>query len=191
MLKRIATLFLLLIGLNGNAQRQFIGVKAGVNAATATAALDASYVQWGLHAGVFQERQLTSSLRFKGELLYSQKGWRWSFFEPAVGLIDLSFRLNYLDGLLGLYWEVLPSWEMYPGVQLSYLLEERTTIQPSQLVVEYENPSRLEFAPVIGSRYRFTDHWGTDARFTYSTWSSGGFATVRSAVLLLSVEFTF
>ena len=170
--------------------QQYMGFKAGVNVATATSALEAEFVQWGFHIGTYREAHVAKSFTIKGELLYSQKGWRFSTFEPTVGPLDLSFRLNYLDGMVGLYWEAFPRWAVYPGMQLSYLLKEKTTIQPSQLVVTYENPSRLEFAPVVGTRYQFTDHIGTDLRFTYSTWSDGGYKAVRSAVLMLSVEYT-
>ncbi len=189
-MKKVFTLFFMLcIGIQVQAQT-YIGLKAGLNLSTATAAIDADYVRTGFHGGAFQEYHFGKSWAIRGELLYSQKGWNTRLFLPNYGLIDLRFRLNYVDGVIALHWKVLPKLAVYPGVQLSALVQQEILIHPIQTQIAYRDPSRFEFAPIIGVNFKFSSHWGTDLRFTYSTWSVDGYPAAKSAVGMLSLEYT-
>jgi hypothetical protein len=166
-----------------------IGLKAGANAATASSALFAENARIGLHVGVFRTDEVFSKLKLRSELLFSQKGWKFTYFEPGAGFLDLRFRLNYLEGVVALHWKIHPKVAVYPGMQLSALVSYNVLVRPGYVQAEYENPSRLEFAPLIGANYQLTKHWSTDLRFNYGTWSIDGWPVSKSAVLMWSVEY--
>ena len=184
----LISIFLLLA--TGSYAQKSLGFKAGMNASTITAAIDPDFVRFGFHAGVFQENTIGKKFVLRGELLYSQKGWKMTISEPSLGVIDLKFRLNYLDGLVALYWKATPKFKIYGGGQLSALLNYEVLIQAGYAKAKYEDQSRFEFAPLIGSNFQFTSHWATDMRFTLDTWSDGGYRAAKSAVIMLSVEYT-
>ena len=189
MRKSICIVFLLGCILSQLQAQSRIGIKAGANASSTSSAQLVENAVVGIHAGIFRSDQIFSKLDVRSELLFSQKGWQLSFFEPNTGLVDIRYRLNYLEGLVALHWKVLPKLAFYPGIQLSALLSYKVLIKPGYIQAEYENPSRLEFAPLIGANYQLTKHWSTDLRFNYGTWSIDGWPVSKSAVLMLGLEY--
>lgn len=185
----VCLVLLTLMHVSVQAQRH-MGFKAGLNMASQPGLIYIEHMQPGLHVGLYQENYLNKSWFIRSELLYSQKGLRYKTFVPQFGNIDLRFRLNYLDAVVALHWKTLSWLDIYSGAQLGVLISHRVWISPSQIQAEYEDPSRLEFAPLIGSRINLNTHIGINLRFTYGTWSIDGYPAAKSAVGMMSLEYT-
>lgn len=80
----LLSVLLFFIGFKAQAQK-YMGVKAGINLATATGLVYWNYVRPGFHAGLYREDYLKESLIIRSELLYSQKGWQATAFIPNYG----------------------------------------------------------------------------------------------------------
>ncbi len=85
------------------------GPKIGLNIANVIGddAAD-SEAKWGLNGGAFLNLGINSAVSFQAELLFTQKGARWTSTNPWFGDVEVTAALDYfeLPVLLKLSWPV-------------------------------------------------------------------------------------
>ena len=181
------------------------GVKAGLNLATITGSGDRSYkYRAGFAAGLTADLPFSDLLSFHPELLYSQKGAKYSGTQDVDGVlvgIDGTRRLHYLDLPLllrvktnGLFFEA--------GPQLGYLLglkEDATATIPGLGTIPDSNTDldgtrRLDVGYVVGLGYQLPQ--GLEFGLRYNGGFSdlqnpGGDPKLRNSVIQAQVGYAF
>ena len=85
------------------------GPKIGVNIANVVGdSAGGSETKWGLNGGAFLNLGVNPAVSFQAELLYTQKGARWTDVNPWFGDVELTAALDYFEVpvLLKLSWPV-------------------------------------------------------------------------------------
>jgi hypothetical protein len=85
------------------------GPKIGVNIANLNGDdAGGSEAKWGLNAGAFLNLGINPAVSFQAEILFSQKGARWTGTNPWFGDVEVTAALDYFEFpvLLKLSWPV-------------------------------------------------------------------------------------
>jgi hypothetical protein len=170
-MKKLLFSFSLLLGLASAAQAQSdvsLGLKAGGSLSSFSgkqATNDENL--FGFHGGVFANIGLTSLFAFQPELIYSQKGAKFSS-------VDLTRRLSYLDIPLafhinadGLFFEA--------GPQVGFLLSAKDKV--GTVSVDRKSAfNTVDFGYLFGLGFQRKSGLGIGLRY------NGGFTNVEKAV---------
>lgn len=141
-MKKLFFLFLIALCTNLSAQHRF-GVRAGLNYANFSGELEAGEnYEWasGFHFGINYTYQFSEVFGLRGELLYTQKGSRQTFFSTESfqdvitisgntgsflerGTVDLAIRhtQNYFSIPITAQLQLTDKWELFGGLSLDLL----------------------------------------------------------------------
>ncbi len=174
-----------------NAQIEFqneIFIKAGLSIANTGFEQFFSGEKYGFHAGLSQTLLQYKKFSLEGEVLFNQKGFVIENVDvPQVGLLDFSFRLNYIDiGLFTLY-KISSKFDVFAGTQMSFMTSYQIN-DPNSLII-YENPNKIEFAPLVGVQYQWHKRFRAYLKITHGTWSQQGFFAAKNSVIMLGSSF--
>jgi hypothetical protein len=109
-MKIFATMLVLLLSISSvSAVEIGGGPKIGVNIADLKGDdAGGSEAKWGLNAGAFLNLGINPAVSFQAEILFSQKGARWTGTNPWFGDVEVTAALDYFEFpiLLKLSWPV-------------------------------------------------------------------------------------
>lgn len=144
--------------------------------------------RYGFHAGLSQTLLNYKKFTLEGEVLFNQKGFVFENVDvPPFGFLDFKFRLNYIDvGLFTLY-KISPKFDVFAGAQMSFMTSYHVN-DPNSLII-YENPNKMEFAPLGGVQYQWHKRLRSYLKYTHGTWSQQCFFAAKNSVIVLGTSF--
>ena len=142
-----------------NAQTTF-GVKAGVNIANFAGDNWESDARTGMHFGVFAEIDVSESLAFQPEILYSMHGGKWE----EMGMDDIH-KLDYINIPLMLKFKASDKFNIEAGPQIGFLASAKWDYDGSDVDIKDEFKS-TDFGLNIGASFDLTDNFFIGARYT-------------------------
>ncbi len=163
-------------------------IKAGLSIANNGAEQFFQGERYGFHGGLSQTLLQYKKFSLEGEVLFNQKGFVFENVDvPPYGFLDFKFRLNYIDvGLFTLY-AISPKFDVFAGAQLSFMTSYHVN-DPNSLII-YENPNKMEFAPLGGVQYQWHKRFRSYLKYTHGTWSQQGFFAAKNSVIMLGSSF--
>jgi len=150
--------------------------KGGLIAGTSASQIDgdhqSGYNQFGLTAGVYTGRDISSTLSWYLEFKYTGKG-----AAEHISLLDslkpsdqlYNIRLHYLEFPLYLSYKVSSAIYLEGGVSIGYLLSSRIFDYTTS---GYADPERtynnMDYTGLLGARFEWSENWAVDLRLNYS-----------------------
>lgn len=149
-----------LLGVSNFASAQIsYGPRIGFNFPTIAGVNNNAGFKVGLHIGGYVKMDLSESISFQPELLYSMKGC--SYINGGGGM-----SLNYLD--IPLLFNFGKKFQFVAGVQPSLLLSAKNQIGSSGNKVDVKSSiNGFDIAPVLGMGYSLENGLNFGLRFSY------------------------
>ncbi len=151
-------IFLLVISNLSSAQISY-GPRIGLNFPTVAGVNNNATFKTGMHIGGYAKINLSKSISFQPELLYSMKGCKYS---NGGG----SLALNYLD--IPLLFNFGKKFHFQAGIQPSLLLSAKAKAGGSGNKTDIKsNVNGFDIAPILGLGYQFENGFNFGVRFSY------------------------
>ena len=150
-----------------------VGIKAGVNLMTGGdfnflgAYYPSSYVP-GFQVGAFLDFPLATKVSLAPEILYSQKGAKYT---ANVGNVngELKIKAGYIDVPVLLKFNATPQFNIVVGPQASFIVNQKTTTSANNSVTatneETKDFTKSLVGGVIGVGYKVNPNIGVNARY--------------------------
>lgn len=151
-----------------------VGIKAGLSLMTLGAAtsngISVNYdYRPGFQGGIFLETQLSNSVSFTPQLLYTQKGGNVNTTIAGTKLEGYT-QVNYIDVPLLFGFKANPNLAFYVGPQVSFLTsvnESYTAGSTTTTNTSTTGTRKTNFGGNIGAGYKFTDNVGLNANYIF------------------------
>ncbi len=141
----IASILCFLVASTGWAQNSGVGIKGGINLSSlTTGGNDDKNLNYGVLVGIFNKIQVTESVAFQPELLYSPKGVRINYDESIIADGETKFNLHYLELPVKLVYNLSDDFEFQFGPYIGFLLGANTTTDADVLnIFEIDSENEL------------------------------------------------
>lgn len=179
MKKVLMVLFVFSTSLGVSAQGIDFGVKAGVNFANLSNAVNFEG-RTGFVAGVFVGGKLNDNIGVQADLLYSQQGGEFEFNK---------FELNYVNVPIVIKYYVSNGFNLQLGPQFGILLDEDTNAVSE--VIDNIATNDFDLSGVIGIGYDLPMGIRLDGRYNFGFTDVSKTVEGKNSVITLAIGYSF
>lgn len=135
--------------------------------------LDDNRYRLGYHAGVFSTLRIAEKFSVSPELLYSNKGFKMD--ERAN---DDIYHFNYLNLPVMFGYEAINKLTLEAGIELGYLISNTIKTDSSDTKMSSDFIEKKDFALAAGIKYKITENFSVNARYSHSFYSAFPHSTI-------------